>query len=103
MPFNDEGIKMTTSYAISLDKESGGFKKVIKLPHTIEPDEIEEYFERLCIRYPQDKLVLVAEDRKSLLWLLCRRNEDLQNELRRKTDLDDFIDELKDLIDRYEE
>lgn len=94
---------MTTSYVIFLDKASGGFKKVIKLPRTIEPDEIEAYFERMCSKYPQDKLVLVAEDKKSLLWLLCRINDDLQVQLQRKTDLDYFINELKYLIDRYEE
>ena len=55
---------------IFLDEESGGIKEVIKLPRIIEPDEIEGYFERMCIKYNQDKLVLVAEDKKSLLWLL---------------------------------
>ena len=92
-----------TNYVIFLDKESGGLKEVIKLPRTIEPDKIEEYFERMCIKYNQDKLVLVAEDRKSLLWLLCKRNAELNNQLQQKTDLDYFINELKDLIDRYEE
>lgn len=91
------------NYVIFLDKESGGFKEVIKLPRTIEPDEIEGYFERMCIKYNQDKLVLVTEDKKNLLWLLCRTNNYLQDQLLRKTDLDGFIDELKDLIDRYED
>ena len=88
-----------TQFLIILDKETGGFKGTTKLSVPLNFEE----FQRLCYSHNDEKLLLVTEKEEPLLWQLCRKIDNLQSRLNRNTDLDYFISELKDLIDRYEE